>query len=85
MLIDRLTARFVSTGLVSQNSAGAYRFECTTPETETLCEALAIAADERPIALRDAIISAPNDRLRDLADAFRFGETNKGPKGGRGK
>lgn len=85
MLIDRLTGRFVSAGLVGQNSAGAYCFECVTPEMETLCDALALAAEERPIALRDAIISAPNERLRDLADAFRFNDAHKGPKGGTDK
>jgi hypothetical protein len=85
MLIDRLLGQFVVAGLVARNEAGAYRFECMTPESETLCEALALAADERPLALRDAIISAPNDKLRDLADAFRFSDTNKGPKGGTEK
>lgn len=79
-LIDRLLGEFTGSGLVARNESGAYRFECATAQTETLCESLAIAADERPIALRDAIISAPNDKLRDLADAFRFND--KGPKGG---
>lgn len=80
MLIERLTARFVSLGLVEKNAAGAFRFQCSALETETLCEMLAVAADERPLALRDAIISAPNDKLRDLADAFRFKEAGKSNK-----
>lgn len=84
-LIDRLLSQFVAAGLVAQDAAGSYRFECATPETHTLCEALALAADERPIALRDAIISSPNEKLRDLADAFRFGDKAKGPKGGSEK
>lgn len=50
-----------------------------------MCEALAIAADERPIALRDAIIAAPNENLRDLAEAFRFKNSDKGQKGGSEK
>lgn len=77
-LIDRLLADFVAAGLASQNGSGSYRFECASSEKETLCEALAVAAEERPLALRDAIISAPNSKLRDLADAFRF--PNKAPK-----
>lgn len=84
-LIDRLLAKFSASGLVRQNDAGAFRFECTSPDNAALCEALAIAADERPIALRDAIIAAPNDKLRDLADAFRFKDSDKGSKGGHGK
>ncbi len=82
-LIDRLLSQFAAGGLVAQNETGGFRFECVTPANSSLCEALALAADERPIALRDAIISAPNDKLRDLADAFRF--KDKGPKGGTDK
>lgn len=84
-LIDRLLSQFVAAGLVARNDTGAYRFECVTPQNTVLCESLALAADERPLALRDAIISAPNDKLRDLADAFRFTDPDKGGKGGSGK
>ena len=80
-LIDRLLQGLVASDLVSSNGDGAYRFECKTSAAEALCEALALAADERPIALRDAIIAAPNDKLRDLADAFRFKDPGKGSKG----
>lgn len=81
-LIDRLCARLAASGLVAANNQGGYRFECATSDNEAMCEALALAADERPIALRDAIIAAPNDKLRDLADAFRFKGSGKDPKGG---
>ncbi|RYG28659.1 MAG: hypothetical protein EON93_18175 [Burkholderiales bacterium] len=87
-LIERLITQFLANGLVTQSDS-TYRFECATPELAALCEDLAMAADERPIALRDAIIAAPNEKLRDLADAFRFRDTDKGgsggPKGGHGK
>ncbi|HVY88860.1 MAG TPA: hypothetical protein VG942_08325 [Hyphomonadaceae bacterium] len=76
-LIERLLERLAKAGLVVRNQDGAYRFECASPELEQLCDALATAADERPIALRDAIISAPNEKLRDLADAFRLQGSNK--------
>jgi hypothetical protein len=81
-LIDRLVHQFTASGLVARSADGAYRFECHVSESEKLCAALAIAADERPIALRDAIIAAPNDKLRDLADAFRFKDSGKDSKGG---
>lgn len=81
-LIQRLLQRLSQAGLVARNEDGAYRFQCANAETEALCDALALAADERPIALRDAIIAAPNDKLRDLADAFRFKDAGKGPQGG---
>jgi hypothetical protein len=81
-LIDRLLHRLSGSGLVARNGNDAYRFECATPAAESMCEALALAADERPIALRDAIIAAPNEKLRDLADAFKFKDSGKGSKGG---
>lgn len=72
MLIDRLLAQLTAAGLLKVNETGAVRFECSSPQLDTICEALALAADERPIALRDAIISMPRDKLRDFSDAFRF-------------
>jgi hypothetical protein len=72
MLIDRLLAQLTSAGLLRANETGAVRFECSSPQLDAMCEALALAADERPIALRDAIISMPRDKLRDFSDAFRF-------------
>jgi hypothetical protein len=72
MLIDRLLTQLTAARLLKANESGAIRFECASPELDTLCEALATAADERPIALRDAIISMPRDKLRDFSDAFRF-------------
>lgn len=81
LLIDRLLDRFKQTGLIVEDESGAV-FQCSDPATYALCEALALAAEERPLALRDAIISAPNEKLRDLADAFKFKKSDKGPKGG---
>ena len=72
MLIDRLLTQLMAAGLVKANEAGAVRFECSGPQLDTMCDALALAADERPIALRDAIISMPRDKLRDFSEAFRF-------------
>lgn len=80
-LIDRLLSQFHTSGLIARNDSRAYRFDCATQDISTLREALAVAAEERPIALRDAIISAPNDKLRDLADAFRFKNPDKGFRG----
>lgn len=73
-LIDRLLGRFLADGLISKNERGNVRFDCATPQLEELCEALAIAAENRPIAVRDAIISMPSEKLKDFSEAFRFKE-----------
>jgi hypothetical protein len=76
-LIDRLIEQLQTARLVARNETGAVRFECASRELDTLCEALAAAADQRPIALRDAIISMPNEKLRDFSEAFRFKDKDK--------
>ena len=72
MLIDRLLEGLATAGLVAFNASGSARFECANPKLDELCEALERAADERPIALRDAIISMPSEKLRDFSEAFRI-------------
>lgn len=73
-LIDRLLTRFLAEGLISKNEHGEVRFDCATPALFELCEALVSAAENRPIALRDAIISMPSEKLKDFSEAFRFKE-----------
>lgn len=80
-LIDRVLDQLVAARLVARNETRAARFECGTPALEALCDALGEAADQRPVALRDAIISMPSEKLRDFSDAFRFNKKD----GGEGK
>lgn len=80
-LIGRLLVQLEGEGLVASDPAGAVRFECRTPELATLCEALALASQDRPVALRDAIASSPNDKLRNFSDAFRLKGKDKPDKG----
>ncbi len=72
LLIDRLLEGLAEAKLITINAAGAAGFQCGAPELEALCDALAKAAEERPIALRDAIISMPSEKLRDFSEAFRL-------------
>jgi len=61
--------------LYLDQETGAARFAPATPDLARLCDALETASQDRPIALRDAIIHSPNDKLRNFSDAFRL----KGP------
>ena len=71
-LIERLIDQLVVSGLAVRESCGDVRFAPVSQELERMCEALDSASRERPIALRDAIASTPNDILKNFADAFRF-------------
>ena len=80
-LVGRILDQLVDQGLVQRHASGAFRFECASPDLAKLCEALDLAAQDRPIALRDAIASSPNEKLRNFSDAFRL-NPGKGPKDG---
>jgi hypothetical protein len=57
-------------GLVQSMPDGRVRFSASS-ELDELCDALAEAYRERPVAVLTAI-SAPEDRLASLANAFRW-------------
>jgi hypothetical protein len=75
-LVQRLLVQLSDEHLVVRQHAMA-RFQPARPELEKICDLLEAASRERPIALRQAIISAHNSKLRDFADAFRFLDKNK--------
>jgi predicted transcriptional regulator len=79
-LISRCLEQLGQAGLVS-TEGGVSRFAPATPVLAALCDALEKASHERPIALRDAIASSPNDKLRNFSDAFRFKSPDKGSEG----
>lgn len=74
-LMRNLVEGFARTGLVSVEPGALYRYSPPPGVMVSLCEALEAAYRERPVAIIN-LISAPEDRLQQLADAFRF-------KGGR--
>jgi hypothetical protein len=80
-LISRCLEQLGDAGLVSRDEAGIARFAPANRELAVLCDALEKASQERPVALRDAIASSPNDKLRNFSDAFRL----KGPEKGKDK
>lgn len=76
-LVRRIAGQLMNEGLVTLDTEERVRFQPSTPDLERLCEMTDTASRDRPIALRDAIVAAPNDKLRTLADAFRFGHKDK--------
>jgi len=58
-------------GLVLAEGAGRYRYAPANPLLATLADAVDAAYRERPVAIIN-LISAPDDRIQALADAFRF-------------
>jgi hypothetical protein len=74
-LVQPILDRFVTSGLIVDEGARRYRYGPASPTLGELCDAAEAAYRERPVATI-SLISAPQDRLQQLADAFRF----KGPR-----
>lgn len=58
-------------GLLARDEGDLYRYAPSTARLRQLCDQLESAYRERPVWVVN-VIAAPSDRLRALADAFRF-------------
>lgn len=76
-LVRRIVDQLLAESLVVVEGQDAVRFQPSSTEQERLCEMLDTASRERPIALRDAITSSPDSKLRNFADAFRFKDKDR--------
>lgn len=70
-LVERNLTAFERAGLVAPTPDGAFRFAPANEELREHCAAIAALNQERPLLLREAVTSA-DDRLRELANAFRL-------------
>ncbi|MFI4963761.1 MAG: hypothetical protein ACHP9T_00200 [Caulobacterales bacterium] len=70
-LVSTNLAKFEASGLVLADDGRRYRYAPASSLMRDLCDAVDLAYRERPVAIIN-LISAPEDRLQRLADAFRF-------------
>ncbi|HTV30323.1 MAG TPA: hypothetical protein VMF32_21415, partial [Xanthobacteraceae bacterium] len=59
-------------GVIASDPHGAFRFAASSAASEQLAVELAELYSRKPRAIMHAILSAPNDRIRTFADAFRL-------------
>jgi biotin operon repressor len=71
--IDNLT----KLGLVEEVPDAGYRYREGPPHLEAICEQVESDYARRPVTVIRAIMEAPDEKLRILADAFRLSEKNK--------
>jgi len=62
---------FEHDGLVARTDGGGFRFAAKGASLDELCDALAEAYRERPVAVINAI-TWPEDQIHSLAEAIRF-------------
>jgi DNA-binding IclR family transcriptional regulator len=66
--LDQLSAA----GLVAREETGVWRYAPVSDALAALVTKLDAAYAERPVAVVNAIVASPNDRLKNFSDAFRF-------------
>jgi len=76
IITDGLAA-LVSAGLAAERDKGLHQFAPASPVVAEIAEELVNLHARKPVAVVQAILSAPNDKIRIFADAFRF---NKGDR-----
>jgi hypothetical protein len=70
-IVDTSVGQFQRLGLVVSDAEGRHRYAAASRLLDDFCARLAKEYRERPVAIIN-LISAPEDRIQQLADAFRF-------------
>lgn len=76
-LVDDNLAALMSAGLVIPDDTGCFRYRPVAPALARLCDDLEETYRVRPVTVI-RWISAPAERLKSLADAFRFKPKGEG-------
>jgi hypothetical protein len=76
-LVGKCLEVLEAAGLIACDLDRSYRYAPAAPMFDALSAALEQAYRERPVAVVDAILSAPDERLKSFSDAFRFKEKDE--------
>lgn len=71
LIVTEGLSALTTAGLV-RPEAGGYRYAPASAALARLVDELEGLYRDRPVTVTNAIVSAPNERLRTFADAFRF-------------
>lgn len=71
-LIGNCLGELLAAGLAAPGAERRWRYAPASADLERACAALERAYEERPVAVINAILTRPNQRLQSFADAFRF-------------
>jgi len=71
-VVEPGTATLQAAGLAATDPDGGVRYAPAAPDLDRLAAAAERAYREKPSEVRRAILAAPDDKLRSLADAFRI-------------
>lgn len=74
-LVEDVLNTFETVGLVRRETSGEVAYGPAGPALATLADQLERTYRERPVAVVNAIVKAPNEKLQSFADAFRLKRT----------
>ena len=72
LIVANGLAALTTAGLVLGDANSTFYYRPARPELGVLADQLAAAYAEFPFAVTQAILAAPNDKIRIFADAFRI-------------
>lgn len=73
-VVDQAANNLLNAGLVERTPEGTCRFAPASPELRELAGKIEKVYAAKPTAIIKAILTAPDDKLRTFADAFKFRE-----------
>lgn len=71
-LVTDVLGAFEAAGLVTRDEEGRYAYAPASAALDHYCDVLDRTYRERPVSVVNAIVTAPNDKLQNFADAFRL-------------
>jgi hypothetical protein len=71
-LVGSCLDQLQTAGLVVKEESGLWRYAPAAPALDQLSGELEAAYAERPVAVINAIMTTPTEKLKSFADAFRF-------------
>lgn len=72
VVVSNATAALTAAGLILEETPGSFRYNPVQAELAATVDRLAVCYGETRFAVTQAILTAPNDRIRSFADAFRL-------------
>ena len=77
LAIGQALDHLIKSGLVAGTPEGGYHYQQGSASLDAICEQVEAAYVRKPVSLIRALLDAPEEKLRQLADAFRIARKEK--------
>jgi len=77
LAVTQALDRLQRSELIEDSGEGAYRYQQGSAQLDVICERLESLYARKPVKIVNAILGAPDEKLRTFADAFRLSGKDK--------